>query len=293
MREKFEYFLVVILIKLAKILPTNFLYFFFDFLAKFAFFALKSRAKIAIKNLSLAYPQKSAGEIKTLARENFCSVAKTLTQTLLFYHERLDFSALIANKDEALEKVKALKGDSKNSILFFTAHFGNWEVLAHFYGANGFPVAVVGRRGNNELIEDRLVTPFRKKYGNELIYKDDAMRGLVERLRAGKNVGILPDQKPGGKNSLKTTFFGRECYTTKTIASLYLKFNPVLIPVFARRMSDGRYEIVIKDFTPPSENLEKSQAEQFITQQCNDIFEEVVRSAPEQWFWMHNRWKVD
>ena len=292
MREKLEYFIAVALIKLAKILPAKFLYFFFEMLANLAFFALGSRAKIAMKNLSLAFPEKSASEIKTLAKENFRSIAKTLAQTVLFYHEKLDFDALVANKDEALAKVAALSENGKKSILFFTAHFGNWEILAHFYGANGFPVAVVGRRGNNELIEDRLVTPFRKKYGNELIYKDDAMRGLVTRLKEGKNVGILPDQKPGAKNSLKTTFFGRECYTTKTIASLYLKFNPVLIPIFARRMKDGRYEIVIKDFVPP-QNLAKDEAEQFITQKCNDIFEEVVRSAPEQWFWMHNRWKSD
>lgn len=293
MKERIQYFLALCLIKFAKFAPKSFIFAFFDKLALFASWKLSRRVKVAQDNLRAAYPQKSESELHALAIENFRSIARTLTDTLLFYNGRLKFDDLISNGEQALERVRKLKGDNPHGILFFTAHFGNWEILANFFGANGFPVSVVGRRSDNELIEERLVAPFRERYGNDLIYKDDAMRRLVQALKQGRNVGILPDQKPGPKNSLITTFFGRQCYTTKTIASLYLKFRPVLIPIFARRGADNRYEIVIKDFPPPPEGLDKDEAELFITQKCNDIFEEVVRTAPQQWFWIHKRWKMD
>ncbi len=293
MRDKAQYFLALCLIKFTKFAPKNFIIKMFDKLAILISWKLVRRVAVAKENLRIAYPQKSENELGALAIENFRSIARTLADTVLFYNGRLKFKDLVSNGEQALSRVRELNEGNPNGILFFTAHFGNWEILANFFGANGFPVSVVGRRGDNELIEERLVTPFRKKYGNDLIYKDDAMRGLVQALKQGRNVGILPDQKPGTKNSLLTTFFGRQCYTTKTIASLYLKFRPVLIPIFARRGEDDRYEIVIKDFPPLPEGLNKDEAELFITQKCNDIFEEVVRTAPQQWFWMHKRWKMD
>lgn len=293
LRKKIEYFLALLLIKISKILPVKFTYFLFDKIAVLLHFVLKSRKKLAYKNLSFAYQNLSQIEIKNLVLQNFKSLARTLADILLFYNEKLNLNDLIINKNEAVKKVKELTKNNKNGVIFFTAHFGNWEFLAHFFAMHNFPTSIVGRRGNNELIDEKIVLPFREKYGNTLIYKDDAMIKMVKALKNGGNIGILPDQKPGFKNSLKTTFFGRECYTTKSIASLYLKFNPVLIPMFAKRLENGKYEIIVCDFPKIPQNLDKNEAELFITQTCNDIFEDVVKTAPTQWFWMHNRWKID
>lgn len=291
MREKFEYFLAVTLIKFAKILPISLVYGIFDFCGVFLFHALKSRRKLAIHNIQKAL-KIGEDEAYNLAKENFKSIAKTLAQTLLFSQNRLNFDDLMINGEESLEKIKRLKGDNKNGVIFFTAHFGNWEILAHYFGSNGHPCSVVGRRGNNSLIEERITRPFRTMMGNDLIYKDDAMIKMVRVLKKGGNVGILTDQKTNSSYSFRTTFFGRECYTTRSLSALYLKFLPSLIPIFAKRVGE-KYEFVIKEFPEIPKNLNDEEKEFFITQTCNDIFEEVVRSAPEQWFWMHNRWKID
>ena len=157
MKEKIQYFLALGLIKFAKFAPKSFIFAFFDKLALFASWKLSRRVKVAQDNLRDAYPQKSESELHSLAIENFRSIARTLTDTLLFYNGRLKFDDLISNGEQALERVRELKGDNPHGILFFTAHFGNWEILANFFGANGFPVSVVGRRSDNELIEERLV----------------------------------------------------------------------------------------------------------------------------------------
>ena len=209
---------------------------------------------------------------------------------MLLINDRINLDDVMQNGESAVKKVKELTKNNKNGIIFVTAHFGNWEFLAHYFATKGFPVSVVGRYGNNSLIEDNITFPFRHKFGNDLIYKDDAMRNMIKLLKNHGNLGILTDQKTG---NFKAEFFGRKCYTTKSVATLFLKFNPVIIPIFAKRIDKMKFEIIVEKFPEIPSNLSKNEAELFITQTCNDIFENIVRSAPEQWFWMHNRWRMD
>ena len=225
-----------------------------------------------------------------MAKANFISISQTVAEVLLLINDCINLDDVMQNGESAVKKVKELTKNNKNGIIFVTAHFGNWEFLAHYFATKGFPVSVVGRYGNNSLIEDNITFPFRHKFGNDLIYKDDAMRNMIKLLKNHGNLGILTDQKTG---NFKAEFFGRQCYTTKSVATLFLKFNPMIIPIFAKRIDKTKFEIIVEKFPEIPSNLSKNEAELFITQTCNDIFENIVRSAPEQWFWMHNRWKQD
>ncbi|MBE2984320.1 lysophospholipid acyltransferase family protein [Campylobacter sp. RM9344] len=292
MREKFEYFLAVLVIKISKICPISFSYKFFKFIAVLLYYTLGSRRKLAIKNLRLAYTNLTQKEIENIAKNNFTSLSKTLCESLLLYNDKKTLDELIINGKEAIETVNRLCDNGNRPVLFTTAHFGNWEALAHYFGFNGYKLVVVGREGNNLLIEKNITTPSRTKFGNALATKDNAMIKMVKFLKKGYHAGILIDQKPGAINSIPSTFFGRECLTSKAIAQLKLKFNPVIIPIFAIRKDDGRYEIIVKNFDESGLNGDSEHDTKFITQQINDIFEEVVRLDPAQWFWMHNRWKM-
>lgn len=290
MRDKIEYFIVVFFIKISKILPQKVVFKILKLCSILLFYILPNRRKIAIFNLQNAL-NLNENEAKILAKKNFIEISKSVAEILLLLVGKMGLDEQIENGKEALNKLKNIVGENKNGIIFVTAHFGNWEYLAHYFGTHGYQTAIIGRKGNNELIENRITTPFRKKFGNDLIYKDDAMMKMVRTLKSGGNVGILTDQK-GDRNSVETTFFGRVCTTTKSVASLHLKFNSVIVPIFAKRLENSKFEIIIEKFPEIPANLSKDEAEKFITQKCNDIFENVVRSAPEQWFWMHNRWRV-
>lgn len=290
MREKIEYFIVLSVIKISKFLPKFAVFALLKFFAVILFWVLKSRRKLAINNILAAYKDFDFKKAKSLAKANFISISQTVAEVLLLINDRINLDDVMQNGESAVKKVKELTKNNKNGIIFVTAHFGNWEFLAHYFATKGFPVSVVGRYGNNSLIEDNITFPFRHKFGNDLIYKDDAMRNMIKLLKNHGNLGILTDQKTG---NFKAEFFGRECYTTKSIATLFLKFNPMIIPIFAKRIDKTKFEIIVEKFPEIPSNLSKNEAELFITQTSNDIFENIVRSAPEQWFWMHNRWRMD
>ena len=290
MREKIEYFIVLSIIKISKFLPKFAVFALLKFFAVILFWVLKSRRKLAINNILAAYKDFDFKKAKSLAKANFISISQTVAEVLLLINDRINLDDVMQNGESAVKKVKELTKNNKNGIIFVTAHFGNWEFLAHYFATKGFPVSVVGRYGNNSLIEDNITFPFRHKFGNDLIYKDDAMRNMIKLLKNHGNLGILTDQKTG---NFKAEFFGRQCYTTKSVATLFLKFNPMIIPIFAKRIDKTKFEIIVEKFPEIPSNLSKNEAELFITQTCNDIFENIVRSAPEQWFWMHNRWKQD
>lgn len=290
MREKIEYFIVLSVIKISKFLPKFAVFALLKFFAVILFWVLKSRRKLAINNILAAYKDFDFKKAKSLAKANFISISQTVAEVLLLINDRINLDDVMQNGESAVKKVKELTKNNKNGIIFVTAHFGNWEFLAHYFATKGFPVSVVGRYGNNSLIEDNITFPFRHKFGNDLIYKDDAMRNMIKLLKNHGNLGILTDQKTG---NFKAEFFGRKCYTTKSVATLFLKFNPVIIPIFAKRIDKMKFEIIVEKFPEIPSNLSKNEAELFITQTCNDIFENTVRSAPEQWFWMHNRWRMD
>lgn len=290
MREKIEYFIVLSIIKISKFLPKFAVFALLKFFAVILFCILKSRKKLAINNILAAYKDFDFKKAKSLAKANFISISQTVAEVLLLINDRINLDDVMQNGESAVKKVKELTKNNKNGIIFVTAHFGNWEFLAHYFATKGFPVSVVGRYGNNSLIEDNITFPFRHKFGNDLIYKDDAMRNMIKLLKNHGNLGILTDQKTG---NFKAEFFGRECYTTKSVATLFLKFNPMIIPIFAKRIDKTKFEIIVEKFPEIPSNLSKNEAELFITQTCNDIFENIVRSAPEQWFWMHNRWRMD
>ncbi|CAD7287684.1 Lipid A biosynthesis lauroyltransferase [Campylobacter majalis] len=290
MKEKIEYILVNFFIFLHRILPSRFMQWLLKCISDLLFFTLKSRRELTIDNIIKAYG-KSLDEASILARANFNSLAKTIMEILDIYNDKRTLDSYIINAEEAKAKLKEISAGRQ--ILFTTAHFGNWEILAHYFGAAGFEMVVIGREGNNRLIDTNITVPFRKRFGNELANKDNAMSKMVKFLKNGKNVGVMIDQKAGSINSIKTTFFGRECMTTKTIGSLKLKFNPVIVPIFAIRQDDGRFKIIIREFDESVIKGDKDADILAITQQINDIFEDVVRMAPQQWFWMHNRWKMD
>ncbi|MDR2635935.1 MAG: lysophospholipid acyltransferase family protein [Campylobacteraceae bacterium] len=292
--QRLEYLTVIFFLKLSKIMPSFFTFGMLKFFAIIFFWILKKRRNLTISNLSKAYPEKSKKEIYALARACFKSVAVTAAEVMLIINEKKKIDDLIINKDEILKSIAGITRDNKKGIIFITAHFSNWEILPYLLAINGYPITAIGREGDNKLIEKNLTKPFREKHGNKNIYKNEAMRQMVKTLKGGGNVGLLIDQKAGRTNSVLATFFGMECRTTISVASMKLRYDSLVIPMFAKREENGKYSIILygtADYKAEEKNSEDNKI-QAMTQYYNDILERAINEAPEQWFWMHDRWRM-
>lgn len=294
MSKQIEYRAVLFFVWLAKILPKSLLHGLFHGLGVVLFWMLKKRRNIAIKNLTKAYPSYNTAQINELAKANFTATARSVADILLLMNKRVEINESIENHQEILDKLATITKDNEKGIIFTTAHFSNWELLAHFLALNGYPMTVVGRRGTNRLIEYNLTTPFRERYGNKNIFKQQAMSQMVKTLRNGGNVGLLIDQKANARNGTMSSFFGMPCYTTPSVAGMKMRYDSIVLPIFILRKPNGKYRIMFEDEAKLDldENLTKDEKTAQLTQHYNDIFERTVRQAPEQWFWMHNRWKI-
>jgi len=294
MREKVEYSLVKLFLWLAKIMPKSFIYMMIKGLTLLVYRLDQKRRNLTVKNLTMAFPEKTFEEISVLSKEVYSQLSITIAEILLMFTGQFDIDKAIKNQEEAQKKLEEIAQNSPHGVIVMTAHFSNWELAAHFLAKNGLPMLAIGRKGNNKLIDTNITMPFREKYGNEAVSKKRAMLMMIKRLKSAGNVGLLIDQKSGNLNSVKVDFFGQPAETTLSIASLKLKFDPLVVPIFIARQSDGLYEMIINepiDYVA-DEIDNKAKKLEAMTLKYNQVIENVIRKYPSQWFWMHNRWRL-
>ncbi len=294
MREKIEYGFVKLFLWLAKIAPKPFIYAMIKGLTLLVYRLDQKRRNLTIRNLTMAFPNKDEEEILKLSKEVYVELSKTVAEILLMFVDRFDIDKVIKNRDEAKKISQHLAKNSPKGIILLTAHFSNWELGAHFLAKYGLPALAIGREGNNRLIDRNITIPFRNKYGNSATSKSNAMLAMAKRLKKGENIGLLIDQKSGHLHSAKVDFFGKPAETTLSVASLKLKFDPLVVPIFIARDSDGLYEMFINDPIDyvADEIEDKEKKLEAMTLKYNQAIEEIIRKYPAQWFWMHNRWRI-
>ena len=293
MKEKIEYFLLKLFLSFAQIVPRVLLYKSIKYLTLFVYILDKKRRLLTIQNLHKAFPQKTTTEIEVLAKSVYIELSKTISEILLMFVNRFSIDNAIINKEESIEHLRKLTQNS-NGIIVMTAHFSNWELAAHFLAKHGLPMLAIGRKGNNKLIDRHITIPFREKYGNQAVSKKKAVILMMKKLKSKGNIGLLIDQKSGALNSAKVDFFGVPAETTLSVASLKLKLNVMVVPIFIARQDNGLYKMIINDPIEycAEEMSKKEEKLEAMTLKYNMSIEEVVRKYPAQWFWMHNRWRI-
>lgn len=294
MREKIEYSLVKLFLWLAKIAPRSFIYAMMRGLTLLVYRLDKQRRNLTIRNLTMAFPEKTPEEIVLLSKQVYTELSITIAEILLMFTGQFNIDEAIKNHDIAKEKLQEIAQNSPNGVIVMTAHFSNWELAAHFLAKHGLPMLAIGREGNNKLIDQKITIPFRNKYGNRATSKGNAMLAMAKTLKKGDVVGLLIDQKSGLSNGANVDFFGMPAETTLSLAMLKLKFNPLVVPIFIARQSDGMYEMIINEAIDyVAEEIEdKEKKLEAMTLKYNQAIEEIIRKYPAQWFWMHNRWRL-
>ena len=182
---------------------------------------------------------------------------------------------------------------SGRPVLLLGGHFGNWEVAISVFGLFGFHLGVVARELENPYLNQWFLD-FRQATGHSLIAKKGCFDGIIDLLEQGKSLALMGDQN-AGSGGIFVDFFGRPASTPKTIALMALQYNALICIGYARRLEDAsgswvRYEMGCEEVIDPLE-IQSADPLREITQRYSAALERVIRRAPEQYFWLHKRWK--
>ena len=242
--------------------------------------------RIALENLRRAFPGKNPGEVSATARavfEHFGSLLLELMRFAQLSSEQMQ--GLIDTEGE--ERVWQAYSRGRG-VLFFTGHFGYWEMQATTQPLRVKAVSVLARPLDNPRLH-RMLEHIRTRTGNTVIYRQGALRKVLRALSENRGVALLIDQHLQ-TDAVQVDFFGRPAATTSALAALALRTGASVIPVFALPLPDGRYRFVYeRPVDPPPED--SPQAVQAFTQRCTDVLEMYVRRHPDLWLWMHRRWR--
>ena len=192
---------------------------------------------------------------------------------------------------EGLEHLRAAM-QRHGRVLVLTAHLGNWELLAVAHRLTGFPLTVVVRPLDATAL-NALAERLRRKAGVELVDKRGALRGVLAALGRGpRMVGVLLDQNASRREGVFVPLFGRPASTSKSLALLAARTRTPVVPIFAHREADGRHLVAIHPALPLPEPPGAERAIIELTMRCNEAIEAAVRRTPEQWLWVHRRWRT-
>jgi len=185
---------------------------------------------------------------------------------------------------------------SGRPVILLGGHYGNWEIGNCSFGMFDFPMAAVARDLDNPYLHDWFAR-FRRSTGHALISKSGGSTEMTEYMEKKGIIGLLGDQAAGRKG-IHVDFFGRPVSTMKSIALLAMQFDAVLMVAYTRRLEDdflngkwSRFEVGMTDLIDPREYQGTDAIEQ-ITQRYTTALETAIRKSPEQYFWLHRRWKI-
>jgi len=243
--------------------------------------------RVALTNLSQSFPTRSRSEVRTIARRMFRHFGRLLFEMLKF--STLSPAAMLQRVEFEGEERARLAYAQGRGVLFFTGHFGFWELHAIVHGLQLRPIGVLARALDNPHL-NTLLEEIRGRTGNAVIYRQGAVRRVLKTLAAGDGVAMLIDQHMHSSDAIWVDFFERPAATTSTLALLALRTGAPVVPVFALPIGRGRYRMIYEHAVEPPAG-EGAEAVREFTQRCTDVLEMYVRRNPELWLWMHRRWR--
>ena len=246
--------------------------------------------RVGMRNLEMAFPEKTARERRRILRGEFVSLGRQLAEFCLFpsYTRENVGRVVIYDGFENFERAR----ERGKGVLFLTGHLGGWELSSFFHSLQGYPLRIVMRGLDNPYV-DHLVQSYRTMHGNTVVDKDNFVRGLLGAMKAGETVGILMDTNMTPPQGVFVNFFGIPACTASGLARIALRTDAAVVPGFC--VWDAVLRKYRLRFDPFMELVRTGDDEADIlanTALFTEKIEAFVRKYPEQWLWVHRRWKT-
>ncbi|MBI1864855.1 MAG: lysophospholipid acyltransferase family protein [Nitrospirae bacterium] len=247
----------------------------------------------ADENVARAFPTLSSAQREALVRGVFSHLGRTAIEFVsLSSYNAASLRRYIEDRVrfEGLDIVRSFL-DRQQGGFILTAHCGNWELLGLALAVAGLPMTIVARPLDSPSLNE-WVDGVRGRLGSRVVGKKRVLRPILEDVGAGRWIGILLDQNVAREEGVFVPFFGVPACTTKGLALMAIKTGAPVVPAIIRREDDGTHRVV---FHPPIGNVpagDREESVRLLTAAYTKKIEEEVRAHPEQWFWVHRRWKT-
>lgn len=290
MQERIEYWLVLAIARTLGRLPRSLSRILVRVLTGSAYLLLGRLRGVGERNLELALPELPRAERERILRGVFRNLGWQLVE---FCRMRRYTAKNVQGwlRTEGLEHYLAAEARGRG-VLILTGHLGAWELSSFYHSLMGHPMGMVIRRLDNKLL-DEYVNGIRCLHGNSVLHKGDFARGLLKAMHHGGTVGILMDTNMTPPQGVFARFFGMEACTASGLARVALRTGAAVLPGFC--LWEAKERRYVLHFGPELRFEPTGDAERDIlaaTQQCNDVLESWIRRYPEQWLWIHRRWKT-
>jgi KDO2-lipid IV(A) lauroyltransferase len=246
--------------------------------------------RVGMRNLAMAFPEMSKRERRRILRRLFLHLGRQMAEFCKFPEYTLENVSRVIIYD-GIENFEAARARGKG-VLFLTAHLGGWELSSFMHSLHGHAMHIVARSLDNPYV-DRLVKRYRTLHGNRVFDKDDYARGLLKAVRDKETVGILMDTNMTPPQGIFADFFGVPACTASGLARVALRTDAAVLPGFAFWDAKiGKYRL---HMAPALQLVRTGDDEADVianTRLFNQTIESYVRKYPEQWLWVHRRWKT-
>jgi Kdo2-lipid IVA lauroyltransferase/acyltransferase len=288
-----EYAVARALVGFLSIIPRNAAMWFGVSVGRLAFHLLGRLRRVGLRNLELAFPEKTEPERTQILKGAFRNLGRVLATVSHFAELNAgNIGGLIEyNIDPAfVAAYEKIKSDGRGRILL-GGHLGNWELQAFSYSVEFEPISFLARKMDNPRIE-KMVLAIRTRLGNKQIDKTNSAIQIMRVLRSGGTIGVLADVNSHPKEGVFVPFFGIPACTASGVAMLAIRANAVIVPAFAIWDEErGKYFMAHDEIIEPVDSGDRKRDLEELTALFVAATERVIRAYPDQWIWIHRRWK--
>lgn len=249
---------------------------------------LRIRRPDAYDAMKQSFPEKSDAEIQRILKDMYRNYGMSVVESLRMPHTDIETlkKRMVMVNTHYLDQVLS----EGRGFLSVTAHTGHWEGMAALVSAYGYPLAIIVKALKPPALNDWVVAS-RVRFGTQVLERKGSLRPAMRWLKSNQGVGFMLDQNARKGQGVFVNFFGRPCCTTDGLAKMAIHTGVKVVPAFSFRKPDYTSEVIVgAPLTPPTDPTPENI--QAFTQTCSDAVEDFIRAHPEQWIWIHRRWRT-
>ena len=256
-------------------------------LARLAWIFIPARRKALAREQVMRCLGVSDAEAERIARASSLRFGPMLMEVLRYPVMQPHMSDYVTLTG-AVEELRAVVAEG-NGAVFATSHSGNWEIMGAAFASAGFPVVGVAKRQSSAGM-DRFINEYRSLVGIHVTYRS-GVREMFRMIDEGWIIGLISDQDPALRDGVIVDFFGQPTNTFTGAAAIARRCEVPIFPVFIHREENGHHVITVEPPLTVDKTDDRAADVRRVTQCVSDRIEAWVRRYPEEWFWLHDRWK--